>query len=456
MKNFNILRFIFLLYLATFTINGLQAQLKADTILVIQIRKEIAPRITRLVSNGIEQAKIIGANLIILDMNTYGGLLQDADSIRIAILNCPIPIWTYVNKNAASAGALIAISSDKIFMQAGSSIGAATVVTEDGKAAPDKYQSYMRAIMRSTAEAKGKDSTGLNFLRDPKIAEAMVDDRIFIEGIIETGKTLTFTSSEALKNNYCEGIYASLTELLEKETTGKRTVIEHKETGLDKLIGWLLHPAVRGILIAGILFGLYFEIQTPGLGLPSIAAIAAALLYFAPAYLDGLAENWEMLLFLLGAILVIIELVAIPGFGVLGIGGIVLIFTSLVLAMVRNINLDFSFVSPVSYFQSVATVFIIVVVFVLYVLFFGSDMSKSLLFAKVVHKETFEGTKSNFFVADIEQFIGREALVINECKPEGKVKIDNQIYAAKTLVGSRKRGALVIIVSIENNYLVVK
>ena len=157
-----------------------------------------------------------------------------------------------------------------------------------------------------------------------------------------------------------------------------------------------------------------------------------------------------------GAILVIIELVAIPGFGVIGIGGVVLIFASLVLAMVRNINLDFSFVSPISYFQSVATVFIIVVVFVLYILFFGRDMSKSLLFSKVVHRQTFEGTKSNFFVTDINQFIGREALVINDCKPEGKVKIDGQIYAAKTLAGSRKRGEMVIIIATENNYLVVK
>ena len=128
-------------------------------------------------------------------MDTYGGALTDADEIRTAILNYERPIYAFINKDAASAGALISIACDSIFMSTGSSIGAATVVTGEGEAAPDKYQSYMRSIMRSTAEAKG---------RNPEIAEAMVDEEIRLDSLIKDGKVLTFSVSEAIEYGFCE------------------------------------------------------------------------------------------------------------------------------------------------------------------------------------------------------------------------------------------------------------
>ena len=100
-----------------------------------------------------------GLTLVVIDMDTPGGALNDADDISTAILEFPLPIYVFINKDAASAGALISIACDSIFMASGARIGAATVVTADGTAAPDKYQSYMRSIMRSTAEANGRDPT---------------------------------------------------------------------------------------------------------------------------------------------------------------------------------------------------------------------------------------------------------------------------------------------------------
>ena len=111
----------------------------------------------------------------------------------------------FINKDAASAGALISIACDSIYMAKGSSIGAATVVTQDGASAPDKYQSYMRSIMRSTAEAKG---------RNPQMAEAMVDEDIELDSIATEGKVLTLSVSEAIKNGFCEAEAQNLDEIM--------------------------------------------------------------------------------------------------------------------------------------------------------------------------------------------------------------------------------------------------
>jgi len=133
------------------------------------IKKEIAPPVWRSTKIAMEEAVEKKADLVLIEMSTYGGMLESADSIRTKILDSPIPVFVFINHNAASAGALIAIACDSIYMTTGSSIGAATVVDQSGQVVPDKYQSYMRAMMRSTAEATG---------RDPNIAQAMVEIRL--------------------------------------------------------------------------------------------------------------------------------------------------------------------------------------------------------------------------------------------------------------------------------------
>jgi len=156
-------------------------------IYVIAIDGDIDPRMNRRVRLGLEEADQMDASMIIVHMDTYGGAVNDADDIRTMLLGTTVPTHVYVDKDAASAGALISIACDSIYMAPGASIGAATVVTGNtGEAAPDKYQSYMRSIMRSTAEAKG---------RDPRIAEAMVDEKLEIEGITEAGSVITFSVS---------------------------------------------------------------------------------------------------------------------------------------------------------------------------------------------------------------------------------------------------------------------
>src|SRR5210317_890839 len=128
---------------------------KTTVIYKFDIKEQIAPPVVRTTQRAFAEAKEVGADLILIHMNTYGGLVDAADSIRTRILNSDIPVYVFIDNNAASAGALIAIACDSIYMSPVSSIGAATVVDQTGKPVPDKYQSYMRSWMRSTAEANG-------------------------------------------------------------------------------------------------------------------------------------------------------------------------------------------------------------------------------------------------------------------------------------------------------------
>ena len=196
--------FFSILLISMLPVNG-QDSTKTK-VLVMDLKAEIDPRTNRLIKLGLEQAESMEADLIIIEMDTYGGLVTDANDIRTQILSFETPIYVFINEDAASAGALISIACDSIYMAPGANIGAATVVTQDGQAAPDKYQSYMRSIMRSTAQEKG---------RDPNIAEAMVDENIEIEGVTEEGSVITFSTDEAIQHGFCEGKVNSVEEILE-------------------------------------------------------------------------------------------------------------------------------------------------------------------------------------------------------------------------------------------------
>jgi membrane-bound serine protease (ClpP class) len=232
-------------------------------------------------------------------------------------------------------GALISIACDSIYMAPGATIGAATVVDGDGGAAPDKYQSYMRSIMRSTAEENG---------RDPSIAEGMVDENVVIDSLKQAGKVITFTTSEAMENGYCEAKVESVEEILKRNNVTDYEIETYRLGAAEKIIAFFLNPFISGLLILVIMGGIYFELQTPGVGFPLIAATIALVLYLVPYYLNGLAAYWEILALFIGVLLIIAEVFFIPGFGVAGVSGITLTVVSLVLIMLNNDFFNFEFV----------------------------------------------------------------------------------------------------------------
>lgn len=439
---------VFFLFLSVeMSINAQDSTSNKPLVFLMKLDADIDPRTNRYTELALEDAIERNADYVVIEMDTYGGALNDADDIRTRVLEFERPIYVYINKDAASAGALISIACDSIYMAKGASIGAATVVTQDGAAAPDKYQSYMRSIMRSTAEANG---------RDPKIAEAMVDQDVEVDSISTEGKVITFSTSEAIKHGFCEAKVAGLEEIMHRSGVTDYNLFEYELTASDKIIDIFINPFVSGILILVILGGIYFELQTPGVGFPILAALIALILYFTPYYLNGLAANWEIVIFFLGVVLLALEIFVIPGFGVAGISGISMMVASLILVMLNNDWFDFSFVPTGAVTTAVLVTFLGLIGAFIVMFIGGVRLVDSQLFKNIALETTLDksaGYTSNF---KKESFIGKTGIAYTILRPSGKVEIDDEIYDAYTRGGYIEQGTKVEVIAEEGTSLKVK
>lgn len=455
-KNSELLFLLLFLLITTFKSIGEERKL----VYQIDIKKEINNTTRIYLRNGLEEAKLLGADAVLLHMNTYGGLLEAADSMRTAILYNPIPVYVFIDNNAASAGALISIACEKIFMRKGANIGAATVVNQTGAALPDKYQSYMRSMIRSTAEAHGKDAiiqekdTTFRWKRDPLIAEAMVDERVVVPNLIDSGKVLTFTADEALEWKYCDGIAETPDEVITKYLGYNDYELKtYKPSWEDDLKGFLMNPMLQSLLIIIIIGGIYFEMQTPGLGFPSAAAVVAAILYFAPLYIDGLAQNWEILVFILGLLLIAVEIFIIPGFGIAGISGIIFLIAGLTLSLLNNTDFNFEEVSTKEIGEATLTVLIgLGLGFVLMIWLSNKIGTKGMMRKVALHKDLEDAHSS----PSLTSLIGKEGTAFTVLRPSGKVMIDNELYDGVSESGFIEKGTKVEVVRFENAQVYVE
>ncbi|NOS92527.1 MAG: nodulation protein NfeD [Cyclobacteriaceae bacterium] len=420
---------------------------KKAQVMVMEIRDEIDPRMLRQVKLALDHAEKIKADYVIVDMDTYGGVLTDAKEIVDLIMDFKKPIWVFINSDAASAGALISIACDSIYMSQGASIGAATVVEGDGQQAPDKYQSYMRSIMRSTAEANH---------RDPRIAEGMVDDRIVIDSIKQAGKVITFTTSEAIKNGYCEAQVESIDEILNRNKIKDYELHRFQLGVTEKIIAIFLNPFISGILILIILGGIYFELQTPGVGFPLFAAITALVLYLVPYYLSGLAEYWEIIALFIGILLLMAEIFVIPGFGIAGITGISLVVVSMVLIMLNNDFFNFEFV-PMGdiVMASFATVGGITGGMLL-LIFGGASLTNTKAFKRMSLNESQESSQGFSVNSNTQAMMGKQGVANTILRPSGKVLIEDQVYDAFTRGEFVEKGESIEVIGTEGVTLRVK
>ena len=420
---------------------------KNKEVLVMEVRAEIDPRMSRYVELALAEASRRNVSAVIVDMDTYGGAVDDADKIRTMLLEYDKPVYVFINKNAASAGALISIACDSIYMEAGSNIGAATVVTGDGKAAPDKYQSYMRSMMRSTAEANG---------RDPGLAEQMVDENLSFDTLTKKGKVLTMTTSEAIEKGFCEAQVESIEEVLMRTGLNGASVYRYKLDWDDRIISFFLNPFISSILVLIIIGGIYYELQTPGIGFPIAASIVAAVLYFTPYYLNGLAANWEIILFFIGLLLLGLEVFVIPGFGIAGISGLILCSASLVLVMLNNRDFDFSFVDGERLLTAVLVLCSGLFGGVLLLFFGGMSLANSPFMRRVSLAGTqasSEGYSANQLPAEL---VGKKGVAETPLRPSGKVSINGQFYDAYSRGEYIEKGSEVEVLEVGVNSLKVK
>ncbi len=458
------IKYKWLLVLLLVSVAAVAQETKEKLVYKFNIKEDITKATWRQTQQAFDAADSLGADVFLIHMNTYGGTVLDADSIRTKILQSEIPVYVFIDNNAASAGALISIACDSIYMRSGGSMGAATVVNQTGAAMPDKYQSYMRSTMRSTAEAQGKDTiitandTIYKWRRDPRIAEAMVDPSVFIAGIIDTGKVLTFTPTEAIENGYCEGIAENIPEVLRKVGIEDYKIVEYEPTFIERIIGFLVHPMISGLLIMAIIGGIYFEMQSPGIGFPLGVAVLAAVAYFAPLYLEGLAAHWEILVFVIGVILVVVEIFVIPGFGVAGISGIVLMFVSLVLSLINNVNFDFEGVEIGDIGVAVTTVVVGVFGGFILSLYLGNKVftSNTGMFRNMSLKSV-QNVSDGFVCIETGMFAlkGKTGVSKTVLRPGGKIFIEGEVYDAVANSGFIDKDVNIVVTKVEATQLYV-
>ncbi len=299
-----------------------------DTVVVINIHGVIAPGLGHYLDRAIGEAGEMGATAIILDLNTPGGRLDTVLEMRDSIMDTDIHVIAYVNREAFSAGALITIASDEIWMAPGAVFGAATPVDgATGDTASEKTVSAVRSVFRATAEENG---------RDPAIAEAMVDPAVEIEGLDDSRQLLTLSTEQALEHGYADGIAPTGSALLQETGYGDATVVEIEMNLWERAVGWVTDPLVASLLVFIGLGLIVADGLVGGFGIVAIFGVASLALFFWGHLLAGLAGWEDVVLIALGLGLIALEIFVIPGFGIAGVVGIVSLIGGLLLAMTRR------------------------------------------------------------------------------------------------------------------------
>jgi membrane-bound serine protease (ClpP class) len=279
----------------------------------------LAPFIERSIAEATEA----GARAVVLDIDTPGGRVDAAERIADAVRDTDMPVYALVNRRAFSAGALISLATREIFMLPGSVIGAATPVDGTGTKAPEKIVSAMRSEMRALAEARGLD---------PRVAEAMVDEAIELEGVTVAGSLLTLTTAEAVGLGYAVEV-ASFDAMLDAIGATGAEVHTMGVNWAEQIVRFLSHPVVSPFLLSLGFLGLIIEIKTPGFGVGGAIGILALGAFFGSHLILGLAGWEDLLIFGIGVVLIAVEIFLIPGFGIAGLLGIAGIVGGLFLSL---------------------------------------------------------------------------------------------------------------------------
>jgi membrane-bound serine protease (ClpP class) len=310
---------------------------------VLPVRDDIATPMVYLIRRGVKEAMEAGAEVLVLDMETNGGRFDSTKEIIQILDQFGGLTVTYVNRDAYSAGAFIAVATQQIYMAPQGVIGAAApILMTPGGGGIEQMPATVEAKMTSAVAARVRASAEKNG-HNPQVVEAMINrnTRLELDGHVlnEEGQILTLTDVEAARKYgdppkplLSRGTVLNLETLVEQLGYGDARVVRVEPTGAERLASWLnmLSPA---LLLIGIV-GIYLEIKTPGFGLPGIAGLVAFALYFLGSHVAGFSGMEWLLVFALGLVLVALEFFLFPGTIFVGLAGAGLMLLALVMAMV--------------------------------------------------------------------------------------------------------------------------
>ncbi len=430
-----------------------EAPAASGKVMVGKIDSDIGRAESAYVKRLIEAATAAEAELLLIELNTFGGRVDAAVLIRDALLDAPMSTAVFINKRAISAGALISLACEKILISPGGTIGAATPITSaPGQEIPqpvqEKYLSYFRQEMRITAETRG---------RNGDLAEAMVDADYEVEGISAEGKLLTLTTSTALEHGFADF------EATDVEDALAKLDFDGEVEGLDRswsenLVGFLTSQAVASVLFLAMMALAYLEYQTPGFGAFGAGAAVCFLLLYFSHYLVNLAGWEELLLFVLGVVLVMIELVVIPGFGVVGALGLLSMLASAVLILMAGDWSDFSFENPFTreaMFQ-VALLTLLSIGLSIFMLRYVSLSGSNPLGRSLMLDRSLEAAAGFTSHDAVESLVGETGVALTPLRPAGKARLGGKRHEVETQGDFIDKGAQVRVVAQEPGRIVVR
>lgn len=403
---------------------------KSEKVLIVHIEGEIELGLSKYIQRALNDLDNVKGVIFVVD--TFGGAVDAATQIRDNILKLNsqgILTIGWIKGRAWSAGALITLSTKKIVFSSGGSMGAAEPIP-----ATEKTISALKAEFESTCEANG---------RDPLIGAAMVDKEIEIEGVVKKGEILTLSKDLAKKLGFSDFEANSIEEILKEFNLYSLEVLDIQYSLAEKIARFLTQSTIREILLIIGFLGLIIEATTPGFGVPGTMGLISLALFFGGHMIAGVGNWFYVGLFILGVVLLLIEIFLIPGFGLAGISGIILIFVSIFFTLGGGERALYSI--------GVVAAILLVLFVILLILF-----PRLPIWKKLGLKERLETEKGYTSYTKIDELTGKEGTVLTTLRPAGTIEIDGKRYDAISIGEFIEKGAKIKVIKVEGGKIIVE
>jgi membrane-bound serine protease (ClpP class) len=444
-----------------------------DLVYVIPIKGMIERGLLYSFRRGLKEAEKKGAKAIILDMDTPGGKLQSAEEMVLLLLDASVPTYTFVNPRAISAGAIIAMATDGILMTPPALIGDAMPIMMSplpmggAKEIPDglreKVMSPTLALVRSAAQAKGHDpSVGEAMIR-PEFTYSIGDHVVSVEG-----ELLTLTSEEATKPVredgsplLAKGIVKDFEDCLSFLGLQEAKIVKISVTPSERIARFIEGYPLSGILMALGLLGLYIEFKTPGFGIPGLAGLLCLALWFWGHHIAGLAGMTELAMFIVGAVLLLLEIFVIPGFGVAGISGLVMMVAAIIMAMLHStppVPIDYDF--PLTYVRDkISSAVLTLVTAIGITVAFGIVLAKTLpgasVFNRIMLRTEMKSSDGYQSAQDTSDVVGASGVAVTPLRPSGIAEIEGKRLSVVARGSFIEKDSAIVVTEKHGNRIVV-
>ena len=427
-----------------------------DVVYRVPIEGTIDLGLPPFIKRMIDKAESENATAIIFDINTFGGRVDAATQIKDAILGSDITTIAFINRRAISAGALISLSCEKVYMTGGGLIGAATAVDMSGKKGSEKVISFMREEMASTAEKRG---------RNKEIARGMVDEELNFSHLVingdsisvndiegrKDGKLISLTTEQAIKYGIADGTAETIESLMDTLSFGSFELAESSENWSESIVRFLTNPVVASLLTTFGFLGILFELQSPGWGIPGFVGLTCLILSLSVSYIAQLATMSDMIFILVGLSLILLEMLVIPGFGIVGIGGIGFMLYGLYLLLLPEVPVGEEVLG-----QAMDGFLIGLVGAIIGILLLGKLMIRSKFWEQLTAPSSQKKNQGFSNSQGWEDLQGELAVTDTDLHPSGWINIDNQRIFVLSEGGFIEKGKEVTILSVDGNRVIVR